>query len=213
MNCFSEQGVIFNNFRGEDQGRKVHPEVAVIQKQHKASAPVTTHLPLTSPCARQSTQLGQHRNLCDPNRQRLAPKHANEPDSLHPGLCLGGNPLTPPSVWCDRGRRGREGEEVEEESAAGEGGGWREERLGKLVWQCHMYLLGVGACLWIISLWKSQIYENKQGTALFCGIFPTCLRSVKKSLVTVLHWLNSATIHHTHTHTAYTVDWIFQDRI
>lgn len=58
----------------------VHPEVAVIERQHAASAPVTTRLPLTSAC-RQTLQLGQQTNLCDPNRQVFTPEHANEPCS------------------------------------------------------------------------------------------------------------------------------------
>lgn len=51
--------------------------VAATEKQRRASAPVTAHLPLTSP-RRQTAEPGQRRNLCDPNRQLLTPEHANE---------------------------------------------------------------------------------------------------------------------------------------
>lgn len=62
----------------------MHSEAVVIEKKwHRASAPVIAHLPLTSPC-RQTAQLGQQRNLCDPNRQLLTPEHANEPGSSAP---------------------------------------------------------------------------------------------------------------------------------
>lgn len=63
----------------------MHSEAVVItppkkqnQKQYLASGPVIAYLPLTSPC-RQIAQLGQRRNLGDPNRQLLTPEHANEP--------------------------------------------------------------------------------------------------------------------------------------
>ncbi|MED6261153.1 hypothetical protein ATANTOWER_001504 [Ataeniobius toweri] len=45
---------------------------------------------LTSAATRQTTQLGQQRNLRDPDRQLLTTKHANKP-SASAGMCLGGN--------------------------------------------------------------------------------------------------------------------------
>lgn len=69
--------------RRESRGGTVRSEATVLiqknpKKQYLASGPVIAYLPLTSLC-RQTAQLGQWRNLGDPNRQLLTPEHANEP--------------------------------------------------------------------------------------------------------------------------------------
>lgn len=93
-------------------------EVALIETQRRASAPVTAHLPLTSPC-RPTAQLGQQRNLCDPNRQLLTPENANEPGSS--ALACVRWKSTDTSICLVRGRK---------EGTGGRGGGGRREWSG-----------------------------------------------------------------------------------
>lgn len=69
-------------------------------KKGKGAATVTGHLPLTSPC-----------RACA--AAKTSPTHQTAPHfrrckwvlQLHPGSCLGGNLLTPPSVRWERGWR------------------------------------------------------------------------------------------------------------
>lgn len=113
--------LIYIDFRRKDQGEKVCSEVALIETQRRASAPVTAHLPLTSPC-RPTAQLGQQRNLCDPNRQLLTPENANEPGSS--ALACVRWKSTDTSICLVRGRK---------EGTGGRGGGGQNGQIGETV--------------------------------------------------------------------------------
>lgn len=174
-------------------------EVALIETQRRASAPVTAHLPLTSPC-RPTAQLGQQRNLCDPNRQLLTPEHANEPGSS--ALACVRWKSTDTSICLVRGRK---------EGAGRRGGGGRREWSGRgrtewANWQdsvIHIFSAMQFTSVFIEIPYLLWFLLMQGGNILILPCFPQPVRDAVVELggcITLAGLFESPFITHTHTH-------------